>query len=221
MPLFFNYTDCHIHLAVWKIEESEEEMLAQMSSCCRESMLHFSAKSRRLEWLSVRLLLKTMLGRYTEISYYSWGKPYLADSSNRISISHTRGYSAVILGKEQDLGVDIEYADARVGRIMKTFISEEEVAFIDKVNPVPQALICWCAKETLFKMISGEHGTIDFKIHLHISPFIPQESGKIEAYETYTTDTATYPIFYKQFADFALVWSFTSPVCNCLPLEIH
>ena len=64
----------------------------------REGMRRFTAAHRRLEWLAVRVLLYTLSGEEKEIAYHPSGKPYLADDSASLSISHTKGYVAVVLG---------------------------------------------------------------------------------------------------------------------------
>ena len=72
-------------------------------------MRRFTAAHRRLEWLAVRVLLYTLSGEEKEIAYHPSGKPYLADDSASISISHTKGYVAVALGLPgREVGVDIE-----------------------------------------------------------------------------------------------------------------
>ena len=61
MPLFklFPYSKEKCTVAIWKITESEEELMAPL--CDGEVLLEeargrFKAPSRRLEWLSVRRL---------------------------------------------------------------------------------------------------------------------------------------------------------------------
>ena len=81
-------------LGVWRMDESYEALCRQLADTdpCRQASERFHAVQRRHEWLSVRLLLRTLLGADKEIAYLPSGKPYLADGSFHISISHTRGY---------------------------------------------------------------------------------------------------------------------------------
>lgn len=69
-----------------------------------------------------------------------------------ISISHTLGYVAVILSRDYEVGVDIEYVSDRVNRISSRFLRDDEV-FADTTDK----LIAWCAKETMYKLFSSEH----------------------------------------------------------------
>ena len=90
-------------------------------------MQRFSAEHRRLEWLSVRVLLFTLLGEEKEIAYYPSGKPYLADKSASISISHTRGYVSVIIGEAgKEVGIDIEQYGERVHKVAHKYMRADE-----------------------------------------------------------------------------------------------
>ena len=97
------------------MDETLDELLNMLpqQETYLEGLQRFSAEHRRLEWLSVRVLLFTLLGEEKEIAYYPSGKPYLADKSASISISHTRGYVSVIIGEAgKEVGIDIEqYGD--------------------------------------------------------------------------------------------------------------
>ena len=87
--------------------------------------------TRKLEWLAVRVLLYTMLGEEKEIHYYSNGGPYLADGSFSISISHTKGYVAVLLSEPgKRVGIDIECYSERVRKVAHKFMREDEKKFL-------------------------------------------------------------------------------------------
>ena len=91
------------------MDETFDELCCVLSdtSYPDEVVRRFSAAHRRLEWLSVRAALKQMLHNPPVIAYYPSGKPYLKDSPLHISISHTKGYVAVIIG-QAGVGIDIE-----------------------------------------------------------------------------------------------------------------
>ena len=65
---------------------------------------------------------------------------------------NTLGYVAVILSRDYEVGVDIEYVSDRVNRISSRFLRDDEV-FADTTDK----LIAWCAKETMYKLFSSEH----------------------------------------------------------------
>ena len=79
-----------------------------------------------MEWLSVRVLLYAMLQEDKEIGYSPEGKPYLTDHSFFISISHTKGYVAVILSDKVPVGIDIEQYGQRVHRVAHKYMREDE-----------------------------------------------------------------------------------------------
>ena len=101
MGLFLQDKTNDTQWAVWKVEESLEALLALLPDarrvCCEQELLQFASERRKIEWLSVRVLLYFMLKEDKQIGYSSEGKPFLTDDSFFISISHTKGYVAVIL----------------------------------------------------------------------------------------------------------------------------
>ena len=129
MPLFLQHTALPSRWGIWKTEESPEELLAMLphQEVYREGMRRFTAAHRRLEWLAVRVLLYTLSGEEKEIAYHPSGKPYLADDSASLSISHTKGYVAVVLGLPgREVGVDIEQYGERVRKVAHKFMREDE-----------------------------------------------------------------------------------------------
>ena len=91
-----------------------------------------------------------MLGYKPLVEHNEDGKPMI--EGYHISISHTLGYVAVILSRDYEVGVDIEYVSDRVNRISSRFVRDDEV-FADTKDK----LIAWCAKETMYKLFSSEH----------------------------------------------------------------
>ena len=154
------------------------------------------SESRKQEWLSIRLLLKEILGEEKEIVYCESGKPVLKDQSYNISISHTKGYISLILNKNKSVGIDIERISNRVYNIRSRFLNEKEEVNISTQNELIHLLLHWSAKETLFKIL--EENDVDFKTQLHIYPFEPiiNEWGQFMASETKTEKKETFVIDY-------------------------
>ena len=107
-------------------------------------------KGRQAEEDGVHCVLTEMLGYEPLIEHNEDGKPMI--EGYHISISHTLGYVAVILSRDYEVGVDIEYVSDRVNRISSRFLRDDEV-FADTKDK----LIAWCAKETMYKLFSSEH----------------------------------------------------------------
>ena len=154
------------------------------------------SESRKQEWLSVRLLLKEILGEEKEIIYCESGKPKLKDQSYNLSISHTKGYIAIILNKNKYVGIDIERISNRVYNIRSRFLNKKEEAGISSLNELAHLLLHWSAKETLFKVL--DENDIDFKTQLHIHPFEPilNKWAQFTASETRTEKAETFTIDY-------------------------
>ena len=184
-------------IGIVPIGQDSESLLNQLAH--KEWYLPFLEKMsehRRCEWLSVRILLKKLTGTEKEIRYHASGKPYLADQSYHIGISHTKGYVAVILSKEKEVAVDIEHISPRVEKIKERFISEEEERNLSKENELHHLLLHWSAKESLFKILDEEN--IEFKTQLHINPFEPEINTLAEfpACETRTAKQQKFVINY-------------------------
>ena len=112
MGLFLQHKTVDMQWVVWKMEESLDTLFSLLPDArrvsCEQEMQRFTSDRRKLEWLSVRVLLYSMLQEDKEIGYSSEGKPHLTDNSSFISISHTKGYVAVILSSVAPVGIDIE-----------------------------------------------------------------------------------------------------------------
>lgn len=120
-----------------------------------------SLKVREKEQKAVRELVAAMLQYKTsigepsrtdepvEIGHEESGKPIL--KGWHISISHTKGYAAVLLSKNHEVGIDIEYVSDRVKRIADRFLRLDEQA-----ESVTDLLLHWCAKEAVYKLYSEQ-----------------------------------------------------------------
>lgn len=161
------------------------------------------SERRIIEWLTTRVLLFELLGEEKIIGNRLDGRPFLLDNSYKISISHTKDYAAILLHKHYSVGIDVETISERVIKLADKFISEEE--YIDPSQKVIHQLLHWSAKETMFKMM--EEGEIDFKEHLHIQPFMPQEKGIFQSFESKTHQQKQFQIHYEILPDVVLTWA--------------
>jgi phosphopantetheinyl transferase len=194
MPLLFKEADPL--RGVWKIDTRKYDI---SQAAARMAM-------RRQESLGARHLLADMIGEHPRVAYHSDGMPYLPEQQLYVSISHTVGYAAAIVSERTPVGIDIEYLSDRVLRVRRRFMSAEEEVMIDKLHEVEHSLVCWCAKETLFKIL-GRRG-VDFRNHLHILPFDYTDSGgSLTVREKLTAEATSYVLDYLVTRDFVLTWS--------------
>lgn len=182
MPVIYNKDiDDHTALAVWKIEEGEEELLSglQLKQHELEFLASLSKGKRLLQWLSTRLLLRKMLNTtdYIDVRMDEHGKPHLANSSYSISLSHSYDYAAVMIGKTTCVGVDIEQVKTKIHLIQQKFLSPPELAQANVKDNTEGLYICWCVKEAVYKW----HGKkqLEFKKHIHIQPFELKDTGEL------------------------------------------
>ena len=210
MGLFLQDKTNDTQWAVWKVEESLEALLALLPDarrvCCEQELLQFASERRKIEWLSVRVLLYFMLKEDKQIGYSSEGKPFLTDDSFFISISHTKGYVAVVLGLPgREVGIDIEQYGERVRKVAHKFMREDEQPSVFRGTDTWSLLLHWSAKETMFKCLNASE--VDFRGHMRILPFAVNESGVFSAEEYRTVEKRRFTIHYYLFPDFVLTLS--------------
>ena len=192
------------------MEEGESELMARLPASVSQGVERFAAPHRRMEWLSVRLLLITMLGRQDVadalIGYTPAGAPYLLDHTHALSISHTKGYVAVMLAPwGSHPGIDLEQWGERVCKVASRFMREDEEVPLYHESPVAALLLHWSAKEAMYKSMPQQEA-VDFKQHLRIFPFPIAAEGCFDAQEYRTSLQQHYSMAYRLYADFVLTW---------------
>ena len=74
MALYLRHREDGIQWAVWKMEESLDVLLSLLPNTrkisCEKELLRFTSERRKMEWLSVRVLLYSMLQEDKE--YFSY-----------------------------------------------------------------------------------------------------------------------------------------------------
>ncbi len=207
MPIFQQHQVDTVRWAVWQISENEAQLrlLFPFSQIEEAQLRQFTAPHRRLEWLAVRALLYTLSGKYLKIDYNDNGKPYIADGSYHISISHTKGYAAVILSPDSEVGIDIEQYGRRVEKVTSHYLREDERPTAYEGDQVWSLLLHWSAKETIYKCLNLLE--VDLIKHLRIYPFQVQKEGVFRAAEYRTPQQHKYDIHYRLHPDFVLTYT--------------
>lgn len=154
MPLLRKHIQNDVIVGLWKI--SDYDMVSQnvpyVLWVTLEAESMFRSAIRRKEYVAERILLREIFnGKELNIEHNADGKPFIANGYN-ISISHTRGYVAIIVSDKHEVGIDIEYINDRVCKIANRFMREDEHA-----DNIISLIVHWCAKETVYKLFSADH----------------------------------------------------------------
>lgn len=123
-------------------------------------------------------LLKCMLGKAVDIQHNEDGKPFI--ENHHISISHCKGYVAILLSDHHEVGIDIELRSDRVLKIASRFLREDES--YDKTDDILEA---WCAKEAIYKLQSASHlGYQEMKVDVKKKQVLDLKNAQTIPYQT-------------------------------------
>ena len=152
-----------VSLGLWQMDESPEQLFDLYPHLLpyRSSLDDkYKNDGRKLEFLAIRALMyemlrvngasKGLLSHAGDFTHNGQGKPLFR--GYHVSISHTKGYAALILSKKSEVAVDIEDMSDRVERIASKFLRKDE-----RADSLDSKLVHWCAKETVFKLFSEEN----------------------------------------------------------------
>ncbi len=191
-------------LLVWELTESIE-ILNEQLNLIESDIVEFNkivSEKRKLEFLGIRVALKTLLGKEIQIEYDGEGKPHLADKSYHISVSHSNRWISVMAHPSRKVGVDIECPTDKVQKLYKRFLCETEQKELSDGKDIRQLLLAWSAKEALYKIIGKE--AIDFANQLRIFPFEVKSSGEMKG--QHIPSKLNYQLFYHQSEEYTLVY---------------
>lgn len=159
MPLSKIFEPCRgVQVGLWQMTEGIDQFPKP-----KGVNISFRSDKRLKEELCVYALLTAMTGNdHLVIDHEPSGKPWLDGWS--VSVSHTRGWVAIILSTDFQVGIDVEYTSDRVSKVVDRFVREDE-----QRETLSQQLINWSAKETVYKLFS-EQKLDYFDMRLHDLP---------------------------------------------------
>lgn len=154
MPLFLKADiNPKVCFAIWKIEESEDELrrLYQPNATEEKMLEELKVEIKRREWLSARLALKMLFsGQNYEVVKDKFGKPHISLEGVEISISHAKDFGAAAYSLIGPIGIDIEHERDQITRIAHKFLHPTEKPWVE--NNIGKLTQVWCAKEALYKL---------------------------------------------------------------------
>lgn len=169
-------------LALWHIEESEEELLSHLNISSRElNELHaIRSEKGRIRWLAVRKALNSLFPEDVSESFKDeHGKPFVCNFSGYISLSHSNDYAIAMAHPNHPVGVDIEIIQPKIRRIVHKFLKDSEIEIVQGEHEIEKLYACWCAKEAIFKW-QGKKG-ISLKENIEVFDFAYQDTGLLDA----------------------------------------
>ncbi len=196
--------DCH--LGVWEITEDYDSLygMVELATVEKTKLDSFKNISRKVEWLSVRALVKNMIGKDTRILYNAENKPFVRGNTHKISISHSNKLTAVMISKDKLVGIDLEFMSGKISKVADKFINEKESITDDPEMTKYHLYLHWCAKEALYKILDKQD--INFRDGLIISPFDPDEHGFMNGHVINGIGEEDIELEYLQHDNYALVW---------------
>ncbi len=191
--------------AIWKIEETVEELLGRLQLDEREraKLESLSKGKRTLHWLATRVLLRFLLKTdgYIACPSDANGKPFLVDYPFKISLTHSYDYAGVLMSTQGECGIDLEIVKDKVLRIKEKFLKPTELAFIHPEN-IEQLYACWCAKEAVYKL-QGNKG-VSFLDDMTILPFQYKPQGVMTLLLRKNKRTYPFQVYYEKFQEYML-----------------
>lgn len=194
-------------LGIWEISEDYNTLFSRLKLDGNELNIlnNFRNYNRKLEWLSVRVLVNQLTGLETKILYNEMRKPFLLGNSYNISISHSNCLTSILISRDKRVGIDLEYMSHKISSLSFRFLNSKEVITDDPDLQRYHLYIHWCAKEALYKICDKKN--INFRENLTIVPFNPVEKGIIKGWVENLRGLEDFMLKYERMDDYAIVWT--------------
>lgn len=205
MPLLKTIDDSVNQIYIWKIEETLEELLAdiKLNETSQERLNGMKSISHQRGFLAVRKILQEIQFTDDHLFYDKNGKPHLTTGQN-ISISHAFDFSVIMLSKK-NCGVDIEKQKEKILKIGPRFCDESHLndTKTDKFIKLRKYTIAWGIKESIFK-IKNKPG-ISFPEHITVNPFnLDDDVIKVSLF--FEDKIEDFEAKYEEIEGYTLVW---------------
>jgi phosphopantetheinyl transferase len=193
------------------VDELYADLAPHIGKSEKMSFEKIKNEKRKKEWLGARILLREIIGKYTQIFYDQKGKPFVNENFF-VSVSHTDTLIAVLVSKNPELGVDIEKISERILKTAHKFTDKTFTESADNETLIKFFHLKWSAKETLYK-IYGK-GIPDYIKHLNVEIPKIKTNGNVNGTINLEDFNKTYNIKYLFFKlseesenEFLLTWS--------------
>jgi len=197
LPVFQNISHPHCTVALWQIDESEEDLLHSLNLTAFEAkqLKGMIGSKRRIQWLAVRNLVQHVLGNNILIEYDAHGRPLLANNPHHIGISHSGIFAAIQLSMEKACGIDVQELSPKMERLYPKFVNDDEEEFIRGPLFHDYLNLIWTLKESVYKFYGSE---LEFKTEMKVLPFQLAESGTCQIEVSRWGKEAIFQIAYRR-----------------------
>tara|TARA_B100000767_G_scaffold259016_1_gene268334 strand:+ start:3335 stop:3964 length:630 start_codon:yes stop_codon:yes gene_type:complete len=168
MPVFQEIQlDSNTKLILWKIEETEQELihLLDLPPSEMQKLENRKTPNHRLEFLATRASLSSLGVSINNLHFKESGAPYL-DTQKHCSLSHTQNYAAAIVSQKQ-VGIDLETHRGKIVKIAPKFVHKKEMFALHNENQIFSLTRLWTAKEAVYKAfgMAGIHFSTQIEVH--------------------------------------------------------
>ena len=170
----------HCKLAVWKIEESEEDLNEKLNLTLKQhhALTERKTVNGRQGYLAVRSALVSLGISLKDLTSNEEGVPQLV--AGFCSLSHSDLYATAVYSKEQ-VGIDIEAYRPKILRIAKKFAHNNELTFLNELDQMKALTRLWTAKEAIYKAL--KKAGLSFSEQIEVMPFdLNDNSGCAKVY---------------------------------------
>lgn len=134
------------------------------------------------DYINTRIFMRNCLSQYTNrlpedltFDRNSYGKPFLRNSDLQFNLSHSRQWAVIAVGKNCDLGIDVESTSDRrsILNIAQHYFHADEIAQLETMRNEHEQkeyfFQLWTLKESFLKALGTGISTGLDKINFHIN----------------------------------------------------
>ena len=153
-------------VVIWEINESVKDLKSKivLSNDSLKLLNQKKSEIHKKQFLAIRNIFNFLCIDEKDLRYVKSGKPILL-KKNKISISHSGNYAALIIS-ENNVGIDIEIITDKILKLKSKFL-ETELNYPLELN-METSLVYWNIKESIYKAV--DKNGVDFKKNILVPP---------------------------------------------------
>lgn len=207
MPVCYDKILDDSRIGIWRINESYEKLhdIIKLTAEEKAKLESFKNQQRKMQFLGTRALLKHFENENVRIQYDNDGSPKLSNGKH-ISISHSKDVASIIISNT-NVGIDIEYIDQKILKILTRFLTDKEIKEISK-DDLALLFLYWGAKESMVKITKNK--SYIYNKDLEIKPFVKRKKGSFTGRINHQKKILQINFGYEILDKVVLVWCISS-----------